>query len=446
MFIQFFYTESIAHLSYMLIANDKSIVIDPKRDIQEYLDEAEKRNLEISGIFLTHPHADFVAGHIELSKETGAPIYAHKDAPFKFDFIPVDDDFTMTLNHLKIDGMTTPGHSPFDVSYVVTDTSRGEAPVSVFTGDTLFVNDIGRPDLFPGIQDQLAEQMFYSLQKLFKLPDFVEIYPAHAAGTLCGKKLAEKRSSTIGYERLYNEITKIENVKDFSAALLDDLPVIPRHFKRCAQINTENIAPLKSLKPVKKIDFDTFKQLENQAYIIDLRAYDRWPKGHIPNSYAFDFNHLPISQYAGWLLNPDKPILALTDDSLNLDTLSIQFKRVGLDQDIYLLENATETLSQNKTRLNTVPAILKEDFLELLKTKNIGLLDIRKEGQNDLEYEHYINIPLMSLEENLHQIDDAVPYVVFCDYGISSVAAASILQLLGKNNIRILAEGIQSVL
>jgi len=445
MFIQFFYTESIAHLSYMLIANEQAIVIDPKRDIQEYLDEAKTRNININGIFLTHPHADFVAGHIELSQVTGAPIYAHKNSPFEFDFVPVSDDFEMYTNHLKITGLETPGHTPFDVSFIVTDTSRGEKPVSIFTGDTLFVNDAGRPDLFPGLQDELAEKMFHSLQKIKQLPDFTEVYPAHAAGTLCGKKLVEKRSTTIGYEKLYNDLMQIDNPKDFANYLLSDLPTVPRHFRRCAGINIKKIAPLKDTLSIQEIDFETFNKLKNQTYLIDLRPYDRWAKAHLPESYSFDFEHIPLSQYAGWLLEPDKEIVLLTDTKPDLEKVAIQFRRVGLDQNLYLLNNFRQIIQEKEISVKQTPMLDKNELGDLLKNKSVYILDIRQNAKNDFDYEFYENIPLMAIENRIEDLKNDKDYVIVCDYGISSVAAASIISSLGKNNIRILAGGLKSL-
>jgi len=445
MFIQFFYTESIAHLSYMLIANDQAIVIDPKRDIQDYLDEAITRNIEIKGIFLTHPHADFVAGHIELSQVTGAPIYAHKDSPFEFNFVPVSDDFEMHINHLKITGLETPGHTPFDVSFVVTDTSRGEKPVSVFTGDTLFVNDAGRPDLFPGLQDELAKKMFHSLQKIKQLPDFTEVYPAHAAGTLCGKKLVEKRSTTIGYEKLYNDLMQIDKPKEFANYLLSDLPTVPRHFRRCAGINIKKIAPLKNATPIQEIDFKTFNKLKNQAYLIDLRPYDSWAQQHLPGSYSFDFKYIPLSQYAGWLLEPEKEIVLLTDKKPDLEKVAIQFRRVGLDQKLYLLNHFSQIIKEQNIQTEHTPLVDKNELDDLLKNKSVYILDIRQNGKNDFDYEFYQNIPLMSLENRIDDLKNDKDYVIVCDFGISSVAAASIISSLGKNNIRILAGGIKSL-
>jgi len=225
MLIQSFYADALAHISYLLIGAKNAAVIDPKRDVNDYIEEAKKQGVQITHILITHSHADFISGHLDLAKKTGAKIYAPLKSNFQFEHSPLVEGDVIEIDHIKLEVLETPGHTPDHVSYVVTDTSRGQLPVAVFTGDT---------------KEELADNLYHSLfDKLLKLPDFVEIYPAHGAGTLCGKALAAKRTSTIGYERLYNRALQYKDKKEFVEKLLEGMPAAPDHFRRSSTINSE---------------------------------------------------------------------------------------------------------------------------------------------------------------------------------------------------------------
>ncbi|MCF6240959.1 MAG: MBL fold metallo-hydrolase, partial [Bacteroidales bacterium] len=199
MLIKAYFSEDIAHLSYLLIGKSGIFVIDPQRDIRVYEKEIKQRDLPVKGILLTHPHADFISGHREMQEKYQAPVYAHKNAPYHTPVTSIREGDKLELDHIKIDILDTPGHTPFCNSFVITDYSRGDRPVAVFTGDSLFVGDVGRPDLFPAQKEELAGKLYESIfDKLLKLNDFVAVYPAHASGSLCGKNLSEKRATTIG--------------------------------------------------------------------------------------------------------------------------------------------------------------------------------------------------------------------------------------------------------
>ncbi len=444
MFIQYFFTDSLSHISYMLIAGDEAFVIDPKRDIQDYLDEAYKRNIQITGVLLTHPHADFVAGHLELERATGAKIYAHKESPFSFDFIPIDNGFTINLNHVQIKVIETPGHTPFDISFLVKDLSRGDDPICIFTGDTLFVGDVGRPDLFPGQQEILAHKLFQSLQKLKELPDFVEIYPAHAAGTLCGKKLAEKRTSTIGFEKRHNSMLKITNEHQFVKKLLTNLPPVPRHFRRCANINSGNITFLEKLNPAKIIDYTTFEEKQKKAYIIDIRSHLSWVGLHMPQTISLDYDCLPLSVYAGWLLEPDKEIILITDRETDLNNLAIQFRRVGLDQPVYVLEKGLNQFLAHHQKAETEKMVYADELPDMIE-KGAILIDVRSEAEPAVNIKNYRHIPLMQLEDKIADLDASKKYIIMCQMGVSAVVAASIIKYNRHMDIQILAGGLQTV-
>ena len=248
MFIQQFFVPGLAHTSYLLGGQKACAIIDPKRDVGDYIEVAKTMDLNITHILETHLHADFVSGHMDLSDMTGAKIFAPKTGRCLFDHVAVADGDTIEIEDMELKVLETPGHTPEHVSYVVTDRSRGSEPVAVFSGDTLFVGDVGRPDLFPGKGDELASKLYNSLyNKLMKLPDFCEVYPAHGAGSLCGRAMGAKRSSTIGYEKLYNSALKPQGEREFKEALLTGMPQTPDHFSRCSSINARGPALVKEL-------------------------------------------------------------------------------------------------------------------------------------------------------------------------------------------------------
>ena len=238
MYVQQFFVGGLAHLSYILAGGGSCAVIDPKRDVGDYIKAAKDMGLKITHIIETHLHADFISGHLDLKELTGAKIYAPKAGNCKFDHVPLQEGDAIEIEDMELKILETGGHTPEHVSYVVTDHSRGEEPVAVFCGDTLFVGDVGRPDLFPGQADELASRLYDNLhQKLLILPDFCEVYPAHGAGSLCGRAMGAKRSSTVGYERRYNSALQHKTKEAFIKSLLNGMPGVPDHFSRCSAIN-----------------------------------------------------------------------------------------------------------------------------------------------------------------------------------------------------------------
>ena len=204
MLIQQFFVNGLSHISYLIGGSKTCAIVDPKRDVQIYLDTAKAMGLKITHILETHLHADFISGHLDLAEKTGAKIYAPNSAKCEFEHVGLSEGDSFEIEDMEFRVLETPGHTPEHICYVAIDHSRGEDPVALFCGDTLFVGDVGRPDLFPGIAKELASKLYDSLQKLAKLPDFCEVYPAHGAGSLCGRAMSAKRTSTIGYEKKYN--------------------------------------------------------------------------------------------------------------------------------------------------------------------------------------------------------------------------------------------------
>ena len=288
MIVQQFFVGGLAHSSYLLGGQKTCAVIDPRRDIQVYLDTAKASGLKITHILETHLHADFVSGHLDLAQRTGAKIYAPKSGKCAFDHIGLSEGDTFEIEDMEIKVLETPGHTPEHLCYVVMDHSRGEEPAAVFTGDTLFVGDVGRPDLFPGIARDLASKLFHSLhEKLATLPDFCEVYPAHGAGSLCGRAMSAKRTSTMGYEKKYNYAFQTKDKNKFIDLLTTDMPEAPDHFSRCSDINRKGPALVRDLPSLSSHGPCLFlKESEREEHprprYPELRGFWRTTRGRVP--------------------------------------------------------------------------------------------------------------------------------------------------------------------
>ncbi|MGM0689331.1 MAG: MBL fold metallo-hydrolase, partial [Bacillota bacterium] len=266
------YTPGIAQCSYVIGTGNKCVVVDPVRNIDAYLDKAKEFGMEIVGVLETHLHADFISGHMELADITGAKIYAPEIANCTFPHHALANGEEFEIDQLRFKLIETPGHTPDCTVYLVTDLERGEEPVLLFTGDTLMVGDVGRPDLFPNREEELAEKLFNSLNRLKELPDHIEIYPAHGMGSLCGRALSAKLWSTIGVERRFNYALQHTELESFKKDLLTDMPAAPDHFARCSEINRKGPELIKNL--VKTIPYEAAeadKAVQEGFTVVDVR-------------------------------------------------------------------------------------------------------------------------------------------------------------------------------
>jgi glyoxylase-like metal-dependent hydrolase (beta-lactamase superfamily II) len=276
MYIEQFHIPKIAHSSYLLGGKDHCAIINPRRDINIYIETAKIMDFNITHILETHLHADFISGHLDLAEKTGAKIYAPASANCQFEHQSLQEGDKFRIDDVMIRVIETSGHTPEHISYIVVNESRGEEPVVVFCGDTLFVGDVGRPDLFPGRAKELASQLFVSLKKLNELPDFCEVIPAHGAGSLCGRAIGAKRTSTIGYEKKYNKALQIESEEDFIDSLTQRIPPVPDHFSRCSDINRKGPELVRNLNKIKSFKPLEFARLAKSGdYVtLDCSSYD----------------------------------------------------------------------------------------------------------------------------------------------------------------------------
>src|SRR5712671_4728925 len=279
-----FYLGCLAHASYMLASEGEAVVVDPQRDVEIYLRAAETNRISIRHIFETHLHADFISGHQELASRTGAQIYIGAEAGATFPHIAVRDGFQLPVGKMRITALETPGHTPESVCLVITDEEKSAAPWAVLTGDTLFLGDVGRPDLSKRYTPvQLAGMLYDSLHnKLLKLADGVLVYPAHGAGSLCGRNMRAERSSTIGTERLTNYALQFKSKEEFVAQLTSHLPARPEYFLQDAEINRTGATALSDLAPLRAIETAELKtMLENGEIALDVRPGEEFAAGHV---------------------------------------------------------------------------------------------------------------------------------------------------------------------
>jgi len=329
MLLKYFYDDKLAHASYMVgcQASGEAIVIDPGRDITPYLEEAKEQEMQIIAATETHIHADFVSGSRELAAQVGAKLYLSDagDENWKYQFANdynhefVKDGSTFKVGNIKFEVMHTPGHTPEHISFLVTDTAGASEPMGIFTGDFVFVGDIGRPDLLEeaagiaGTKEPGARQMFKSLQRFKQLPDYLQVWPAHGAGSACGKALGAIPSTTVGYEKLFNLALSYDNEDAFVKALLEGQPEAPKYFAMMKKLNKVGPAVLNGLPQPAQLDEKRLKGLISEGLkVVDTRSADEFAQKHIPGTINIPHDNA-FTNWAGWLLDYDQPFYLIVD-------------------------------------------------------------------------------------------------------------------------------------
>ncbi len=445
-----FFTPKIAHSSYILAGNNTCAVIDPRRDVQLYLEAADSLGLKITHVIETHLHADFISGHLDLAEKTGATIYAPDMGRCAFDHVAVAEGDEIELEHIVLQVLDTPGHTPEHVSYVAFDTSRGTEPVCVFCGDTMFVADVGRPDLFPGRAHELATALFSSLHdKLLKLPDHCEVYPAHGAGSLCGRSMGAKRQSTIGYERRYNQALLIGDREQFIASLTTDMPPAPDHFGRCSAINGVGPALVSSLEFPRALPASDFVEMasRDETVVIDARDYAAFGGGHIPGAYSLDLaGNFPT--FAGWVIPPQSEILLVTTTTSQVFESVDWLRRVGLDRTCGYLEGGMAAWATAGLPMNHVPQLSSHELHNALRHRSdIVLVDTRAPGEYETRHINGArNIQVADLRTRHSELDREATTVVICSSGNRSSLASSLLLQNGFSTVMNAAGGMTGYL
>jgi len=444
MFFKHIYETGLAQASYLLgcQATGQAIVIDPKRDIDTYLEIAEKENFKITHISETHIHADFLSGSRELAKATGAEIYLSDeggdDWQYQFPHIGLRDGESFKVGNLKFEVMHSPGHTPEHISFILTDTARSNHPSMIFSGDFVFVGDVGRPDLLEkaagikGTQEIGARQMFHSLKKFKALPDHLQVWPAHGAGSACGKALGAVPSSTVGYEKLTNWALSIEDEDQFVKMLLDGQPEPPKYFAMMKKLNKVGPKILGSIPHPGRFSLQQFeKAVKEKVTIIDTRDKLAFAGGHIPGSINIQDNSA-FSTWAGWMLNYDEPFLLIARDS-RIESLTKALIRIGLDNIIGYV-NDVDKIANSGYEMETTKQITVQQLKG--KTDDYFFLDVR--GYSEYNAGHIkgsVNIQAGYLLDRIDEIPQDKKIVVHCAGGDRSAIAASVLQQKGFDNI-----------
>jgi len=445
MFVQQFFVKGIAHSSYLLGGSNTCAIVDPRRDIEIYIEAANEMGLKISHILETHLHADFVSGHMDLAEKTGAKIYAPKAGKCAFKHIKVAQGDTFKIEDMQIQVLETPGHTPEHVSYVVIDRARGQEPVCVFCGDTLFVGDVGRPDLFPGRAEELAWKLYDSLHnKLLALPDFCEVYPAHSAGSLCGRVMGAKRTSTIGYERKHNAALQIKDKATFIKSLTTDVPAAPDHFSRCSAINRKGPPLMRDLPMLSPLAPHRFKKAaaKTNAIVLDIRSYEAFGGQHIPCAYHIDFGG-NFATFAGWVLLPAKDILIVANSFEQAQQANSWLRRVGLDRAVGYLDGGMFAWAKDGLPTEHVQQLSVEQLHAMIaKRKAVTLVDVRAPREYQIEHiEGAVNVPAPDLRTRHNKLDKTKPVALICSTGHRSSLGASILKQHGFKDVSNVAGG-----
>jgi hydroxyacylglutathione hydrolase len=444
MYFEQFYLGCLAHASYLLASEGEAVVIDPQRDVELYLNAAAEQGATIRHIFETHLHADFVSGHRELAARTGAKIYMGAQSGATFEHVPVSDGFQLKFGKASISVLETPGHTPESICLVVTDTEKSRAPWAVLTGDTLFIGDVGRPDLSPRhTPAQLAGHLYDSLHtKLMTLADSVLVYPAHGAGSLCGKNMRAERSSTIGTERLTNYALQIESREEFIRQLTSNLPARPEYFARDAEINRTGAAALSELPPLRSLSpTDLEGMLKAGEIALDVRPMDEFAAGHVPGSVNIALG----GQFASWAATvlglATHPVLIAETDA-QIEEARLRLARVGIEELDGYLAGGVAAWKQSGQPLATVAQITPQDLEDRLGAGKVQVLDVRREPEWDAGHvEGATWWPLDNFRVSPPEIDHEVPLAVHCKGGYRSMIAASLLQRAGFRNVMNLIGG-----
>jgi hydroxyacylglutathione hydrolase len=435
MYFEQFYLGCLAHASYMIGSGGDAAVVDPQRDVEIYLKSAEENGLKIRYIFETHLHADFVSGHRELAARTGAKIYIGEKAGATFPHVPVRDGSELVFGNCKISILETPGHTPESICLVVTDNDKRPAPWAVLTGDTLFIGDVGRPDLSPAVTPQeLAAMLYDSLHnKLMKLPDDVLVYPAHGAGSLCGRNMRADRSSTIGTERLTNYALQIRSREEFVRQLTTNLPSRPEYFAKDAEINRGGASALAELPELAAVPAVKVKSLiEEGIPALDIRSMEAFAAAHVPGSISIALSG-QFASWAGSLLGlAARPVL-IADNADQIEEARIRLARVGIEELSGYLQDGLEGWKQAGFPLASLPQISVHD---LSARPDLHVVDVRRDGEWQAGHLENAQLwPLDRLRDSLPPLDKNAAIAVHCKSGYRSTVACSLLQRAGYTNV-----------
>jgi hydroxyacylglutathione hydrolase len=438
LYFEQFYLGCLAHASYLLGSDGEAVVVDPQRDVEIYLQAARERGLTIRHIFETHLHADFVSGHGELAARTGAQICIGAAAAATFPHVPLHDGFELRFGRGKIRVLETPGHTPESICLVVTDEEQSPRPWAVFTGDTLFVGDVGRPDLSTTHSPaQLAALLYDSLQqKLMTLPDEVIVYPAHGAGSLCGRNMRAERSSTIGTERLTNYALQIRDRDEFVRQLTSNLPARPEYFVKDAEINRAGAAALADLPPLPRLSAVQVKALlEEGTPALDVRPGEQFAAGYVPGSINIALSG-QFATWAGTILGVSARPILIADTEEQVQEARTRLARVGIDAERGYLDGGIGAWRNAGFSTEALRQMTVHELHSEVRANGLEVLDVRREAEWSAGHLEAAQLcPLDRFARQLPWLSTTRPIAVHCKSGYRSMVACSLLRKAGYSQI-----------
>lgn len=433
-----FYLGCLAHASYLIASDGEAAVVDPQRDIQQYVDEARRIGARIRYVLETHLHADFVSGHQELAAETGAEIVFGARAAAEYVHRGVSDGEELKIGSISLQALETPGHTPESISWLVTDTADPAQPRKLLTGDTLFIGDVGRPDLAGGkgfSAEQMAGMLYDSLHaKILPLGDDVEVWPAHGAGSACGRNISTDRSSTIGIQRRTNYALRQMTRDEFIALLTTDRAEAPPYFAMDVELNRRGVSPLASMVAPALTPAQVRDQIAAGATLLDVRDSASFGCGHVAGSINVGLG----GQYASWcgsLLPLDRPIVIVADSAEQVQEALVRLGRVGLANVAGHLAGGVAAWSAAGQAVESVPQMDVRELREAI-AEPLQILDVRNPGEYAAGHvPGALNVPLGQLGRRLGEVDHHRKTAVICAGGYRSSAAASILRQDGLGDL-----------
>lgn len=454
MLLKYFYDTKLAQASYMVGCHEckEALVIDPARDIEQYLKAARDEGLKIAHVTETHIHADFVSGSRELAKQTRATLYLSDmgDADWKYQFAEektrlIADGDSWMVGNVRVDVIAMPGHTPEHVIFAITDTAGADEPIGLFTGDCLFIGSMGRPDLLEkaagvaGTMEVGARQQYQNVQKLREMPDYLQIWPGHGAGSACGKALGALPSSTLGYEKRFNPAFHFAEENAFVGWLLEDQPEPPAYFAQMKRVNKSGPTLLQDLtSPVQLAAEELPKLLQQNALVIDTRGGSQFGKSHVPGTVNVPAGSKSFNTYAGWVIDYNQPLYLI----VRLDRLEAavcELRAIGVDKiGGYFTPESVAHLATE-----TTPQISPQKLAEMRGA--VQLIDVR--NQNEFDEERIPGATHITMGYITHYLDHIArdkPVVVQCASGIRSQLAASLLQKHGFSNVMNLSGGLDA--
>ena len=456
MFFQRFYDTKLAQASYLIGCQrtGEAVVVDPNRDVQQYLAAAAQEGLRVTHVTETHIHADFVSGARELAQRTDAQLFlSHEgDAAWKYGFAEevgarlVNDGDHFMVGNIRLDVMHTPGHTPEHISFIVTDSPAASGPWGILTGDFVFVGDVGRPDLLEkaagqtGTMEASAHTLFRSLQRFRELPDHLQVWPGHGAGSACGKALGSISSTTVGYEKLANWGVATTDEAEFVRMVLTGQPEPPRYFAEMKRINKEGPTIIGDMPRVKRLPAAALRDLlQNGAVVVDTRSASEFAAGHAPGTLNIPLNGT-FTGWAGWLLPYDRDVYLLIDETgcaHCVDAAMRDLAMIGLDRVGGVFgSDALVTLRSSGRALETVAQITPAEATAMIARGEAIVVDVRGRAEWDAGHLPGVgNIPVGYLAQHLSELPTDRPLIVHCQSGARSAIAASVLQSYGLTNV-----------